>query len=172
MSTWFTSDTHYGHANIIDYCARPFASAEEMDEDMISLWNAVVRPGDDVYHLGDFAMGPDLARRVAAIRRRLAGRIVLVLGNHDRSAAFYRRAGFDHVTSSDYTLTTPAGLVWMRHHPPERALVEHDAYRLLLCGHVHEKWKQKGKLINVGVDQWGYAPVHLDTLLALTEATP
>jgi calcineurin-like phosphoesterase family protein len=47
------SDTHFGQAKAIEYFGRPFASREEMDETMIERWNAVVRPQDIVYHLGD-----------------------------------------------------------------------------------------------------------------------
>ena len=42
MTTFFTSDHHFGHANIIEYCRRPFASAEEMDAEMEARWRARV----------------------------------------------------------------------------------------------------------------------------------
>jgi calcineurin-like phosphoesterase family protein len=53
---WFTADHHFGHENIIKFCNRPFASAQEMDEAMIERWNSVVKPDDKVYHLGDFTL--------------------------------------------------------------------------------------------------------------------
>lgn len=39
------------------------------------------------------------------------------------------------------------------------------AYDIFLCGHVHEKWKRRGSIINVGVDQWDFRPVTLYELL-------
>ena len=57
MSTWFSSDTDFGHANIIHYCDRPYTSFSEMDDALVANWNQVVRPNDIVYHLGDFALG-------------------------------------------------------------------------------------------------------------------
>jgi calcineurin-like phosphoesterase family protein len=56
MTIWFTSDTHFGHSNIIQYSNRPFASVQSMDEVLINNWNQLVRPQDIIYHLGDFTL--------------------------------------------------------------------------------------------------------------------
>ena len=48
MTTWFTSDLHFGHKNIIKYCRRPWATTAEMDAALIENWNAVVGKDDDV----------------------------------------------------------------------------------------------------------------------------
>jgi calcineurin-like phosphoesterase family protein len=48
----FTANQHFGHAGIIGLCKRRSRSGDEMDEAMIANWNAVVRPDDDVWHLG------------------------------------------------------------------------------------------------------------------------
>jgi calcineurin-like phosphoesterase family protein len=79
--TWFTADTHLGHANIIKHCSRPFSTVEEMDASLIATWNAVVRPDDDIWHLGDFSYRS--AKAPADYLRRLSGRKHLVSGNHD-----------------------------------------------------------------------------------------
>lgn len=80
---FFTSDTHFGHARLLDLCHRPFASVEEMDWTMVERWNGVVRPGDRVYHLGDFGLSKPA--RLRAIFDELAGEKHLIVGNHDHS---------------------------------------------------------------------------------------
>ncbi len=55
--TWFTSDFHLGHFNIIRYCNRPFADTQEMNEAIVERMNASVKPNDVLYFLGDFCMG-------------------------------------------------------------------------------------------------------------------
>lgn len=81
---WFTADHHFGHANILRYCKRPFADVEEMNEALIANWNRVVAKGDTVYHLGDLFLLPpvEATKRMA----RLNGSICLIRGNHDRTA--------------------------------------------------------------------------------------
>jgi len=85
-AVWLISDTHFGHEKTCTTfkCSdgsplRPFASAQEMDEAMITRWNERVRPGDKVYHLGDVVIN----RKNLATLGRLNGDKVLIRGNHD-----------------------------------------------------------------------------------------
>ena len=71
MKTFLTSDNHFSHYNIIRYCNRPFSSVEEMNQTMISRWNAKVSPGDIVIHLGDFALASK--NEIGQIRNQLNG---------------------------------------------------------------------------------------------------
>lgn len=79
------SDTHFGHSNILTFTTdagvpmRVFESVEAMDEHMIDRWNAVVKPGDVVYHLGDVAIPRSGLQQLS----RLNGRKRLIKGNHD-----------------------------------------------------------------------------------------
>ncbi|MBX3075784.1 hypothetical protein KF707_22435 [Candidatus Obscuribacterales bacterium] len=64
MNTWFTSDHHFGHTNIIKYCNRPFNSVAHMNALMEVDWNSIVAPEDTVYYLGDFAMQPNMVTKI------------------------------------------------------------------------------------------------------------
>jgi len=56
MNYFFTADEHFGHANIIKYCNRPFKNTDEMDSVIIERHNEVVKEDDIVVHAGDFTM--------------------------------------------------------------------------------------------------------------------
>lgn len=161
MPTWFTSDTHFGHANTLKYCGRPFTDVDEMDREMVARWNARVQPGDTVYHLGDFAFGP--FENINKFLRLLNGTITLVRGNHDRSLPRMRQAGFSEV-ANELTLQLDNQRLFLSHKPtkdlPKAAIDFH------LHGHVHEKYARRGNQINVGVDVRGFAPATLGELLA------
>ncbi|MDI6814005.1 MAG: hypothetical protein QMD10_10760, partial [Desulfitobacteriaceae bacterium] len=49
----FTADQHFGHANIIKHCNRPFGTVTEMDEYLLEQWNSCVDENDTIYILGD-----------------------------------------------------------------------------------------------------------------------
>lgn len=95
------SDTHFGHANCIEKFKRPdgsplrdFSSVEEMDETMIERWNAKVKPGDVVYHLGDVVIHKKNLDKV----KRLNGSLRLVRGNHDiEDDKRYYEVGFKRI---------------------------------------------------------------------------
>lgn len=83
----FTSDHHFGHANIIRYSNRPFENVNEMNEELIKRWNEKVEKGDSVYHLGDLSLAnPEKTR---TILDRLNGKIFLIKGNHEGSTLTY-----------------------------------------------------------------------------------
>ncbi len=77
----YTSDLHFGHANVIAFDRRPFADREEMDRIMIELWNSRVSPDDTVYILGDVCYRSEYT--ADWYLSRLKGHKILILGNHD-----------------------------------------------------------------------------------------
>lgn len=79
---WFTSDWHLGHARINELSNRPFSSVDEMNEQLIERHNAVVKPSDTVWVMGDVCMGP--IDESLALVRRFNGHKYLISGNHDR----------------------------------------------------------------------------------------
>lgn len=90
MRTFYTSDWHFGHANIITYCPsrveylglREGATVTDMNEALVRLWNGQVNHDDVVYVIGDMCMGK-VAETLEYVKR-LNGTKHLVLGNHDR----------------------------------------------------------------------------------------
>ena len=162
LMIYFTSDQHFYHKNVIKYSGRDYTSLDEMHADFVSRHNSAVNMDDVIYMLGDFAFAPKVL--MAEMLAKLNGYKILVRGNHDRSTKAMLDIGFDEVYTS-HTLQTDAIEIYMRHIPDYEG-----KYDLHLCGHVHEKWKTHPPLIiNVGVDQWDYAPVSLDEILALRD---
>jgi calcineurin-like phosphoesterase family protein len=85
MKTWITSDLHFGHDRIRQFCPETrgrFTDVTHMNETMIREWNTSVQPEDLVYILGDVAFLP--AAQAVSILKRLNGSKILVSGNHDR----------------------------------------------------------------------------------------
>jgi calcineurin-like phosphoesterase family protein len=187
---WFTSDLHFGHSNIIDYCNRPFGSVGAMDEWLIQAWNETVAPGDEVWVLGDVALGN--VRRSLACVARLHGTLRLVVGNHDRPfrrtgvahpewEAAYLDAGFTSLHHDHVSLQIGTVPVLACHFPPfgdsqrEDRFVGHRPANVagwLLHGHVHDTWRQREQMINVGVDVWAGRPVAEATIAELIAAGP
>jgi calcineurin-like phosphoesterase family protein len=87
QNIFFTSDQHFGHANIIKYSQRPFASVIEMNAEMIRKWNEKIEKNDIVYHLGDLSLAS--IEETKTILDQLNGKIFLIKGNHDKSTITY-----------------------------------------------------------------------------------
>lgn len=159
---WFTSDLHLGHANIIEYCARPFANVDEMNEALVANWNARVKPEDTVYCLGDFALGlPEVG---IALRSRMNGAIILIRGNHDRWGKARATALNMQVIEGEAEVSFGDVIFHLSHYP--RNATEKIPGRTHLFGHVHEKFKVQEGMLNVGVDVWNFHPITPQEALA------
>ena len=170
---FFTSDTHFGHSKIIDYCKRPFSSIEEHDKTLIQNWNNVVGQDDTVFHLGDFAYGN--SQFISNIIKQLNGNIILIKGNHDlrnMNPTLYNMFS-DAVYQARILIDKQT--VYLNHFP--FLCFEHgdinlykDNYSIQLFGHVHSGPLTSSEDVNrlnilfptqydVGVDNNNYTPI-------------
>jgi calcineurin-like phosphoesterase family protein len=78
---YVTSHTHYGHENIIRFCGRPYADVHHMNVDLVNRAAAAVEPDDELWHLGDVALG--YLNSSLTNLARVPGQVTLVAGNHD-----------------------------------------------------------------------------------------
>jgi calcineurin-like phosphoesterase family protein len=186
MTTWFTSDTHFGHKNIIEYCNRPFRDPFHMNEAIVGMWNDMVAPGDIVYHLGDVALGK-LDESLPYVGR-LNGTKILVPGNHDRVWNHWphkspeKRAKFmdmyaevfQGISLEDHMAVSIDGQdVLMSHLPYDGDSQEEERYGNLrpvgnlplIHGHIHTGERARnGHQFHVGMDAHSYRPVHEDVI--------
>ena len=170
--TWLISDTHFNHDNIATYCNRP-ANFTDL---LIRRWQAVVKPGDLVIHLGDVAIGN--RRKVKDILAELPGRKVLVLGNHDRMHGpdWWMEQGFDFACQA-----LKYRNVWLTHEPSTSLA---DGCEVNVHGHLHnfmEKdeegrvkamhgiYKPKSFHLLFAVEYTNYFPVNFDKFVAHPE---
>lgn len=179
-----TSDTHFSHARISELAERPFSTPEEMDAELIRLWNETVTPEDVVLHLGDLALG--LVDESVPLTSVLNGQRFLVPGNHDRvsSATQSNRAiaRYTPLYEDAGWAILPEAIQGMRrgsrilasHYPysgDTQAGDRHVSHRLadqglpLLHGHTHARDRgPHGYQFHVGVDASGYAPTSFDVI--------
>jgi calcineurin-like phosphoesterase family protein len=100
-------------------------------------------------------------------------------GEVDYWKKFYESHGWTVLSERGETLDIPGvGVVNLNHMPYDTVDARYQDYkwpddgRWLLCGHIHQHWKVKGRMINVGVDVWNYTPVHIDEISKIILASP
>jgi len=166
MNTFFMSDPHFGHANMLNFesLSRPFRDVNEMDAAMIHNWNEVVSEKDEVYILGDVSWHDP--ERTLEILKRLHGKKYLILGNHDTQIIKNQELRKEFVWIKDYHRLNIDGLKIILFHYPIQDWDCKFHGAIHLYGHVHSN-RNKSMLYeipgsyNVCADVNGLAPVSL-----------
>lgn len=190
---YFTSDMHFGHRNIMEYCPGRSvlgSTVDEMNAELIRRWNEVIRPADEILIVGDAVMGK--RTETMPFLEQLNGQKSLVLGNHDKpfdkkgDARQRAIADFNDVGVHVYdvmwfeTFLRNGFPVRVCHFPYYGDSHDEDRYvenrppddgLTLLHGHVHDAWIYDVAVftlqINVGVDVWDFRPVSEDQIIEL-----
>jgi calcineurin-like phosphoesterase family protein len=167
MKTFVTSDLHFSHKNIINFCPQTrghFSDIDQMNEWMIAEWNRKVDAGDLVYLLGDIAFcnGYDASKYV----NRLNGRKILVQGNHDVKTLkdIHFKNAFEEV--HHYLEVNYTGSKFVMCHYP---IFDHNGATrgsIMLHGHRHgNPTGIPGCIMDVGYDSTGYIVTELDHII-------
>lgn len=169
-SVWLVSDTHFSHAGVCRFLRadgsklRPWDSVEEMDEEMVELWNETVKPNDKVYHLGDVAIN----RRGLDVLNRLNGDKVLIKGNHDIFKLHDYTRHFRDIRA--YHVMDKLMLSHIPIHPQQQG-----RFRGNIHGHLHsnlvlDKWGNPDPFYaNVCVEHTGFKPILFEEVRARFE---
>ncbi len=156
-------DLHLGHANIINYCSRPFLSSDvrEMDHVLIKNWNYTISPANRAYHLGDLRYGRD-ALPALEYRKKLKGQITFISGNHDEAEP----------DSVPFVTLEHQGFRFLLIHDPADIKSEFDGW--IIHGHHHNNDLRnypfinfEHRQINVSAEVVGYLPVNLTHICTL-----
>lgn len=155
------ADTHFGHGNIIKYCARPFMTRlpEEMDAVMIQNWNSIVNKHEEVYFLGDLRYGSSATSAVDYLDR-LNGHITFIKGNHDHRIE----------NMLDYAMVQFQGYRFLLIHNPEDWEGQYNSW--IIHGHFHDNDLTRypfinfeHKTVNVCVETTRYSPISLQEIV-------
>jgi calcineurin-like phosphoesterase family protein len=159
--TFFSSDYHFQHKNIIRYDNRPFSDLTEMEEQIVKRHNLIVGENDDFYYLGDLGLGYNKRElsRMEELLWRLNGNKYFIKGNHDHKETIriYEQVGTFLGGQKRIRLD---GIDVMLNHFPMRTWDKshHGSYHLY--GHHHGDIERTpwGRSMDVGIMCNNYAP--------------
>jgi len=155
---WFTSDWHLNHSRIIEFSKRPFKNIEQMNDHIIRMVLETVKPGDELFFIGDIGYGNDIVKRFFDSFPRSVT-FHWITGNHDKK--LYNQVSKRVADISQIKGTTIGKqLVIMCHFP---MLTWHQSHRNSwhLYGHHHNNdWHSNngldkrivGKMLNVNLE--------------------
>lgn len=180
---FFSADHHFFHENIIKYCNRPFSSAAEMNEVLISKHNEIVKPEDVVFFVGDFAFTSS-SGTLAELLERMNGHKTIITGNHDNESLIGEVYKYGRKTKLSpinvrYRILELHGKAWGGYNPTlchypmlswNRSF--HGSFQL--HGHTHGTvpFDPSIRRLDVGVDCHNFYPISWDEIVSKLKDIP
>lgn len=176
-NTFFTSDTHFGHDKDFLFGPRGFDNWFEHGEAIVERWNSVVKPDDEVWHLGDVMLSKHNEEQALKWVNSLNGKIHLIIGNHDSDSRLdiYKKE-CPNIVSYDFAQRMKAdGITFFLSHFPMYTINDgHKEDKLYssvisLHGHTHQKEtfiEGVNNIYHVGLDSHRLTPVHMDEIIS------
>lgn len=176
---WFTADTHFGHASLIEAGKRPFRTLSEMEHTIIANINAQVGLKDDLYILGDFSCRCPVEHAKKLREKIFCRKVHLLPGNHDKDWSRPELAGTFILEEPITSFKCDDGCRLVLCHYPLAVWQGLRRGAIELHGHIHSgtgeeppgaynrRQRERGYLrYDVGIDAHTYAPVSLDEIRA------
>lgn len=170
MTNYLWADLHLSHARILEYCRRPDANVEEMNERLIDAWNSVVTKRDRGFLLGDVGMGT--YDEIMSLLLRMNGMNTIIPGGHDKQWLKHWQSG----GPSNWRLEQPIYHLHYQHPEKGYAVLCHYPLRSWhgsvhgvkhFYGHVHGTQQKYPNCLDVGCDVFD-KPIALEEALSLT----
>lgn len=188
VKCWFTSDTHYGHANVMRFCNRPWSDINMMNKGLEDRWNEVVGENDIVFILGDVFWYKDPQQMTNKLKRLNGSQIYILPGNHDDVSALQKIKDNRVHIISDTTVVFISGLdedkptrehEFMLSHFPLATWPHFSRGVLNLHGHIHSGPRSRNEIdvpgydlilkshltYDVGVDNNNYTPIEIREII-------
>ncbi len=167
--TYLISDLHFDHENVIEYCNRPFADVEDMNQTLLTNWNRVVSEDDEVIFGGDLTISGSVSAFLEWIDQ-LQGEIIFLVGNHDD--VVFRNLDRVHIYDH-YQLQYGDYEFYCTHRPED---IPRNWSGWGIHGHHHNNHLEefpfldpKSRRVNISVEVLSYEPIHIETLVQYLE---
>jgi len=169
MTYFFTSDEHFGHKKILEYCNRPFDNVDEMDNFIINNFNSKVTKNDVTIHAGDFTLWKNMRGIYKKYINRLNGKHFFLKGSHD-----YWLNGLNQINQiweKNITFNKKKYYIVVCHYAM-RVWARSHYNSFQLYGHSHGNLEPIGKQWDIGVDNNNFFPLSLEEIIEIMKNRP
>jgi len=155
---WFTSDLHFLDINMEKH-RKPFRSPDEYYHTIINNLNERVGDEDVLWVVGDVFLTDEYDRASYLLSKIKCKNKILIKGNHDTEERMPILNLYFRKVLDEWSGEIDGISIYMNHIPSKC-----PKSKFSLTGHVHDAWKIRKNLINVGVDVHHFLPVSINEI--------